>query len=87
MTKERSFKRRVRGRMSKTGESYAANVGGRMLGTGAAFLTTELSLRTPGSNPGIKLAVAAAIVGTAVYAINLVASFWLPEPKASDLPE
>ena len=70
-----------------TGESFAANVGGRMLGTGAAFLTTELSLRTPGSNPGIKLAVAAAIVGTAVYAINLVASFWLPEPKASDLPE
>jgi MFS family permease len=70
-----------------TGESFAANVGGRMLGTGAALVTTELSLRMAGANPGIKLAYAAAAVGTAVYAINLIASFWLPEPKASDLPD
>jgi nitrate/nitrite transporter NarK len=70
-----------------TGESFAANVGGRMLGTGAALITTELSLRTPGDNPGMKLAVAAAAVGTAVYAINLIASFWLPEPKEGALPE
>ncbi len=46
-----------------TGESFAANVGGRMLGTGAALVTTELSLRMPGANPGIKLAYAAAAVG------------------------
>jgi MFS family permease len=70
-----------------TGESFAANVGGRMLGTGAAFVTTELSLRMSGANPGIKLAYAAAAVGTTVYLINLIATFWLPEPKASDLPD
>jgi hypothetical protein len=70
-----------------TGESFAANVGGRMIGTAAALVTTELSLRMAGANPGIKLAYAAAAVGTAVYLINLVASFWLPEPKESDLPE
>ncbi len=58
-----------------------------MLGTGAAFVTTELSLRMAGANPGIKLAYAAAAVGTVVYLINLALSFWLPEPKASDLPE
>jgi MFS family permease len=68
-----------------TGESFAANVGGRMIGTGAAFVTTELSLRMAGANPGIKLAYAAALVGTAVYLINLVLSFFLPEPKTSDL--
>jgi MFS family permease len=70
-----------------TGESFAANVGGRMIGTGAAFVTTELSLRMAGANPGIKLAYAAALVGTAVYLINLLLSFFLPEPKTSDLPE
>jgi hypothetical protein len=58
-----------------------------MIGTMAAFVTTELSLRMAGANPGIKLAYAAAAVGTAVYAINLVLSFFLPEPKTSDLPE
>jgi predicted MFS family arabinose efflux permease len=70
-----------------TGESFAANVGGRMLGTGAALVTTELSLRMAGANPGIQLAYAAAAVGTTVYLINLIASFWLPEPKESDLPD
>jgi hypothetical protein len=70
-----------------TGESFAANVGGRMLGTGAALVTTELSLRMTGANPGIKLAYAAAVVGTAVYVVNLIASFWLPEPATTELPE
>jgi MFS family permease len=70
-----------------TGESFAANVGGRMIGTGAAFVTTELSLRMAGANPGIKLAYAAALVGTAVYLINLVLSFFLPEPKRGDLED
>jgi hypothetical protein len=70
-----------------TGESFAANVGGRMLGTSAAFITTELSLRMAGATPGIKLAHAAALVGTTVYLIGLIVSFWLPEPKASDLPD
>jgi hypothetical protein len=70
-----------------TGESFAANVGGRMIGTSAAFVTTELSLRMPGATPSIKLAHAAALVGTAVYLIGFITSFFLPEPKESDLPE
>jgi len=70
-----------------TGESFAANVGGRMIGTSAAFATTELSLRMPGTTPAIQLAYAAALVGTLAYVIGFVASFWLPEPKESDLPE
>jgi MFS family permease len=70
-----------------TGESFAANVGGRMFGTSAAFLTTSLANVMPGINPSMKLAYAATAVGFAVYAIGVVASFWLPEPKDQELPE
>ena len=70
-----------------TGESFAANVGGRMIGTSAALLTTTLVGSMPGATPIVKLANAAALVGTAVYVLAFIASWWLPEPKAEDLPE
>ena len=70
-----------------TGESFAANVGGRMIGTSAALVTTNLVVSMPGATPAIKLAYAAAVVGTTVYVIGVIASWWLPEPKAEDLPE
>jgi hypothetical protein len=34
-----------------TGESFAANIGGRMIGTSAALLTTQLANSMPGANP------------------------------------
>ncbi len=70
-----------------TGEGFAANIGGRMLGTGFAFVTTTLTNYMPGATPPLKLATAAAIVGTFVYAAGLVCSFFLPEPKGEELPE
>jgi hypothetical protein len=70
-----------------TGESFAANIGGRMIGTSAALLTSQLALRMPGMTPNAKLAYAAAGVALLVYAIALVGSFWLPEPQAEELPE
>jgi hypothetical protein len=70
-----------------TGESFAANVGGRMIGTCAALVTTSLVPSMPGAAVPIKLAYAAALVGTTVYVIGVVASRWLPEPKSADLPE
>jgi Na+/melibiose symporter-like transporter len=70
-----------------TGESFAANVGGRMIGTSAALITTTLVASMPGATPPIKLAHAAAIVGTAAYVIGFIASFWLPEPAREALPE
>ena len=70
-----------------TGESFAANVGGRMIGTFAALLTTQLVNVMPGGSPPTKLAYAAAIVGTGAYVLGLVASFWLPEPSREELPE
>ena len=34
-----------------TGESFAANIGGRMIGTSAALLTTQLANVMPGATP------------------------------------
>lgn len=70
-----------------TGESFAANVGGRMIGTSAALLTTNLANVMPGGTPSTQLAYAAAAVAFLVYAGGLTASFWLPEPKQDKLPE
>src|SRR5262245_3593149 len=70
-----------------TGESFAANVGGRMIGTFAAHVTVQLVNYMPGGTVPIRLAYACAIVGTLAYTINVVASFWLPEPKEADLPD
>jgi MFS family permease len=74
-----------------TGESFAANVGGRMLGTGAQSITALLAalITAPGSNiPGpTGLAYAAGAVALLVYAIGVIASFWLPEPPSEALPD
>ncbi|HEY2148264.1 MAG TPA: MFS transporter, partial [Pirellulales bacterium] len=78
-----------------TGESFAANIGGRMIGTSFMFVTTQLGplvvahMATAGNpikNP-TGLAYAAGAVGLAVYAIGVIASFWLPEPPSEALPD
>jgi MFS family permease len=70
-----------------TGESFAANVGGRMIGTCAALVTTQLVPSMPGGTPPMQLAYAAAIVGTTVYVIGFATSFFLPEPKEETLKQ
>ena len=70
-----------------TGEGFAANIGGRMLGTGFAFVATQLVNVMPGTTPQMKLAYAATLVVTFVYAVGLASSFLLPEPKSEELPE
>jgi MFS family permease len=72
-----------------TGESMAANVGGRMIGTSAAALTAALASWLPYEG-AMQFAVAAAIVGGAACLIGFIASFFLPEPPkhhaAEDAP-
>jgi hypothetical protein len=64
-----------------TGESFAANIGGRMLGTSAALVTTKfLAPSMPGQTSFEQVALGAAVVAFVVYAVGLIASFWLPEP-------
>ncbi|MBM3734286.1 MAG: MFS transporter [Acidobacteria bacterium] len=70
-----------------TGESFAANVGGRMIGTSFAAVTPMLSTIMPGANPGVKLATAAAAVALFVYAVGLLLSYSLAEPGQKKLQE
>ncbi len=70
-----------------TGEGFAANIGGRMLGTSFAFVTTQLVNLMPGASPQIKLAYASTLVVTLVYSVGLACSFLLPEPKSETLPD
>lgn len=63
-----------------TGESFAANFGGRILGTLAAPVTINLVTLMPGATKETQFAYAAAVVGTGVYLVGLIGSFFLPEP-------
>jgi MFS family permease len=68
-----------------TGESFAANIGGRMIGTGGALVTSELALAMPAGLPVSQLALAAGAVGLVSFLIALVASAWLREPEGEHL--
>jgi hypothetical protein len=63
-----------------TGESFAANIGGRMIGTSFAWLTASLAVTPDRAYAPTKVALVAAAVGFSVYLVGLIASFWLPEP-------
>jgi hypothetical protein len=70
-----------------TGEGFAANIGGRMLGTGFAFVTTQLTNVMPGATPSIRLAYSAALVAFGVFLAGYICSHFMPEPKGAELPE
>lgn len=71
-----------------TGESFAANVGGRMVGTCFAALTQWLAYWLPinAAHPH-KVAYVAAGVACACYLVNYLLSFRLPEPQGEELPQ
>lgn len=64
-----------------TGGSFATNVGGRMIGTSAAFLTPKLAQMFTGS-PYDQMARAAGCVGLGIAVLALILGCFLPEPKA-----
>jgi MFS family permease len=70
-----------------TGESFAINIGGRMVGTCFAWLAATLAITADRAYAPTKLALVAAGVGVSVYIAGLILSFWLPEPKHEELPE
>src|SRR5207247_7777113 len=71
-----------------TGGSFATNVGGRILGTSAAYVTTNLiAPLVGGANTFEKVATGAAIVGTAVFVSGFALSFLLPVSSAGLVTE
>ncbi len=72
-----------------TGESFAANIGGRIIGTSCAALTLTLADQAfmPGADGPARTAYTAAIVGTSLYLLNFILSFFLPElePQEDEL--
>jgi MFS family permease len=66
-----------------TGESFAANIGGRILGTSASWLTLTFSASVPPSP--VKLATTAAMVAGGFALVGALLTKWLPEPKHADL--
>lgn len=69
-----------------TGESFAANIGGRLIGTSFAWVTTTLAITPDIAMAPMKLAYTAAAVGLGVYIVGFILTFFLPEPK-EELPE
>jgi MFS family permease len=70
-----------------TGSAFATNIGGRMFGTMAAIVNTELLAPLfSGDNPQ-KVATAAAVIGATVYAVALMMSFLLPPPRVEPTGE
>ena len=70
-----------------TGGSFATNVGGRMIGTSMAFVTTSfVAPMLAGKGPLLPshVAMAAGYVGTAIALISFIVGFLLPEPKGEE---
>lgn len=70
-----------------TGEGFAANIGGRMIGTSAAFITTQVAASMPGSNTFEKVALAASATALGVYLLGSILCFFLPEPPEEEWEE
>ena len=68
-----------------TGESFAANVGGRMVGTSGQLIAAQLAPVMLASMPTLgrfgSIAYAAAATAFLVYGLGTVLTFFLPEPK------
>jgi MFS family permease len=64
-----------------TGESFAANIGGRVLGTAAAWLTLTFAAATP-PDP-VRIALVGAAVAGGYALVGAILTAWLPEPGGS----
>ena len=70
-----------------TGESFALNIGGRLLGPSAPLVTTQLANVMPGGGAAARLAYSAGTVAVLAYTASLIGTFWLREPEQAQLPD
>jgi MFS family permease len=69
------------------GESFAINIGGRVIGASGVLLTTQLTNIMPGASATARLAYSAGALAVLAYSLSLVGSFWLREPRQAQLPD
>jgi MFS family permease len=74
-------------RLRGTGESFAANIGGRAIGVSAALMTTTLANVMPGTGHAAQLAYSAGAVALLFLILGVIGTYWLPEPVGDRLPE
>jgi len=70
-----------------TGESFAINIGARVIGEAGVLLTTQLANIMPGASATARLAYSAGMVAVLAYTGSLIGSFWLREPGGAQLPD
>ena len=70
-----------------TGESFAINIGARVIGASGVLFTTQLANIMPGTSATAKLAYSAGTLAVLAYSLSLVGSFWLHEPQHTQLPD
>src|ERR1051326_9581430 len=69
------------------GESVAINIGGRLIGSSAAFITPQLASLFTAGDPAVRLALAMASVAVVVLGASCALTVWIPEPTSADSPE
>jgi MFS family permease len=69
------------------GESFAINIGGRVIGASGVLATTQLTNIMPGASATARLAYSAGALAVLAYSLSLVGSFWLREPRHAQLPD
>jgi sugar phosphate permease len=70
-----------------TDESFALNMGARVMGASAAVLTTQLANVMPSAGAAARLAYSAGTVAVLAYTMSLIGSQWLREPEQAQLPD
>jgi MFS family permease len=70
-----------------TGESFAINIGARVIGASGVLLTTQLTNIMPGASATARLAYSAGTLAVSAYFLSLIGSFWLREPESAQLPD
>ncbi len=74
-----------------TGEGFAANIGGRLIGTGFAWVAQTVSgmqsLFPKDMTGAARLAYTGAAIALFVYLVNFVLSFFMTEPAREELPD
>jgi hypothetical protein len=69
------------------GESFAINIGGRVIGASGVLLTTQLTNVMPGASAAARLAYSAGTLAVLAYCLSLIGSHWLREPHHAQLPD